>query len=633
MLQAINDKAKGILGWIIIGLISFTFALFGIADYLGDGSAPFAAKVDDTEISARQYQEAFSRHRQRMESMFSGKLPTDPAFENRMKQQVLDQLIVRALLENRATEAGYRVTDKMAAERIKTIESFQQDGQFAAAVYKQLINSQGMSLAQFENIFRNDMLVQQMQDALTKSSIVGNKTLQQLNSLQQQTRDVTFVEFSNNKYLSSISLTDEEIQQYYDQNRDRFMHPEKVSVSYVELKSDGISSNINIDEEEIRRQYDDYVASIADNEQRKAKHILIKFDQDADAATKTEAKNKADDVLARLKSGESFEELAKKISDDPGSANNGGDLGWVNKGMMGDVFDNALYKLNKNELSDIVQTGFGYHILKLVDIKGEKPVTYEAKKAELVKEIKLKEIEKIFYDRSELMATIAYENDDSLEPVADELKLTIKQSALFTRASGSGLASNKMIRDAAFSSTTLKEGRNSDVIELDRNHIVVLRIDQHVDTKAKTLEEVKPAIQMALKSIKAKEKIQSDGMQALVDLEAGKAIKQVAKDLNGNLKQLGKIKRDYASADQTIVRDAFQMAKPETDKSRYQVVDLRNGVAVIALNSVENSTEQPKAEEMQALAKDIEMELSSQEMMAVIDYLKSQSDIIESKNL
>jgi peptidyl-prolyl cis-trans isomerase D len=633
MLQAINDKAKGIIGWVIIALISFTFALFGIADYLGDGSAPFAAKVDDTEISVRTYQEALSRQRQRLESMFGGNLPADAAFENRMKQQVMEQLIVRALIENRVNQAGYRVTNEMASNKIKVIESFQQDGQFASAMYKQVINSQGMSLSQFENIFKGDMIVQQMQDALMNSSIVGNGTLLQLNHLQQQIRDVSYIEFKNNKYTSEITLTDEEIQQYYDQNSDRYMYAEQASISYVEIKTDDISSDIEIDEEVIRRQYDEYVASMAEEEQRQAKHILIQLDSAADEATKTQAKNKVDEALAALKSGASFEDLAKKFSDDPGSATKGGDLGWINRGMMGDVFDNALFKLNKNEISEIVQSSFGYHIIKLVDIKGLKPDSYESKKAELVKELKQEDVEKIFYERSELMATLAYENDDTLQPVADALELKIKQTGLFTRSSGLNIASNKAVRDAAFNSSALKEGRNSDVIELSSHHILVLRVDQHVSAKPKKLEEVKPVIEIALKAIRAKEKVQADGLQALVNLQQGQSLKQLAKAQNISVKQLGKIKRDYASADQAIVREAFQMNKPEAGKSEYKTVELANGVAVIVLNSVIKSEVKPDTQQLQALAKNIESGLSNQEMTAVIDFMKSQSDIVESKNL
>ena len=152
MLQTINDKAKGIIGWIIIALISFTFALFGIADYIDNGPAPFAAKVNDSEISVRSYQEALSRQRQRLESMFGGQLPNDTAFENTIKQQVLEQLISRAVLDGRVREAGYRVNDQMASEKIKSIESFQQDGQFASAIYKQMVNAQGRSVAQFKMI-------------------------------------------------------------------------------------------------------------------------------------------------------------------------------------------------------------------------------------------------------------------------------------------------------------------------------------------------------------------------------------------------------------------------------------------------------------------------------------------------
>jgi peptidyl-prolyl cis-trans isomerase D len=638
MLQAINDRAKGIIGWIIIGIISLTFALFGIADYLGDGPSPFAVKVDDSEVSIRDYQEALSRQRQRLDSMFAGKLPTDAAFENQMKQQVLNQLVTRILIENRARAAGYRVTDEMVSAEIKIIESFQQNGQFSSAMYEQAVNFQGMSVGQFENVFRSDMLVQQMQKALMQSSIIAGGDLQQVKKLQQQTREVSYIEFNNSQYMADISVTDEEVQRYYDQNSDSYMHPEQVSISYVELKADDIPSNIDVDEESIRRQYDEYVAFIADNEQRKAKHILVQFDADADDALATAAKNKINAALVELKSGASFDALAKKLSDDSGSASQGGDLGWISKGVMGEVFDAALFKLNKNEISDIVQTGFGYHLIKLVDIKTPAMDDYETRKAALIKDLKQQTIEKIFYDRSELMATLAYESDDTLMPVADALQLKMHQSELFTRATGSALAANSVVRNAAFDVSVLKEGRNSDVIELDRNHILVLRVDQHINAQPKNLDEVRAEIEMSLTFIKANEKAQEESFQALQDLQQGKSLKEVVKTQNVGLKRLGNIKRDNASADRIIVGEAFQMNKPAADKSVFKIVELRYGVAVIALHSVSETDAQVsvdgrQSDAMQALARDIEIGLSNQEMTAVIEFIKSQADITISKNL
>ena len=633
MLQAINDKAKGILGWVIIGLICITFALFGIADYLGNDSAAFAAKVDDTEISYRSYQEAVSRQRQRLESMFNGKLPSDAAFESRVKDQVLEQLITRALIENRVNEKGYRTTDSIASNKIKEIESFQEDGAFSSSMYKRMINSQGMSLAQFEDVFRSDLLVMQLQDAIIQTSIVGNGAIQQINKIQQQSRDISYLEINMNQFVADIVINDAEVQQHYEKNKMLYMHPEKVDVSYIEIKSDDLSSNVEIEEQAIREAYDDYLAHAAGNEQRQAKHILIQFDAMADSAVISKARNKIDGVVAELKSGTPFNELAIKHSNDPGSAAKGGNLGWISKGMMGDAFDEALFELNKNEVSDVVQSEFGYHVIQLTDIKAVTADTYDVKKAELISELKQKDVEKLFYERSELVATLAYENDDSLLSVANALDVKVSQSAAFTRNSGQGVAINKAIRDAAFSKEVLTEGRNSEVIELNKNHIVVLRVNQHIKASPKKLEEVKASIEVTLKSDNAKLKSQEIALKLLADLQNGASYTDSAKAKNIKLTDLGKVKRDSPSVDQVIINEAFQMTAPVEGKNAYKSIDLKNSVAVLVLKSVIDTEALATKEEMKKIMTDVESSLSSQEMTAVIDFIKSQSNIVKNQNL
>ena len=634
MLQAINDKAKGLVGGIIILFISIPFALWGIQEYVGGAEQPYAAKVNDVEITMRDYEEAVARQRQRLQSMFGGELPNDQAFENRIKQQVVEQLITQRVLEQMTISTGYMVSDSELARQIQNMEAFQQDGKFAVSIYENMLRSQGMSPSEFEYLFRRDLMVQQLQNGITKSSIVDNNSLALIDRLQKQTRDVSFLQFDQSVYLSKVELTEEEINQYFNENQSRYMHPEKVSIAYVELKADDLAIDAPVDEEELRRQYDDYVARIADTEQRKARHILIQLNADDDEATRNNKKQKIQDALDKIKAGESFEALAKTVSEDPGSAAQGGDLDWVAKGMMVPAFEDALFKLDKGEVSDIVTSSFGYHIIRLDDIKADKPEDFETKKAELVTLLQQEVIDNAFYERSELMATLAYENDQTLQPVAESLGVNIATTDLFTRVSGQGIAANDKVRQAAFSTAVLKEGRNTDVIELAENHIVVFRIDQHQPSKTKSLDEVRPQVELSLKAITAKQLAQADALQALADLESGKPIVDVAQINKGELKQLGNIDRNHSSVDKRIVSNAFQMHKSDADKAVYKLVDLSNAVVVVAVNKVtEAEASSAKAEELAAIQRQMQSVVSNQEMTAIMDYLKAQSEIIKSKDL
>jgi len=634
MLQSINDRAKGILGWIVIAFISVPFALWGIQEYIGGAPERFAAKINDHEISIRDYDRALARERDRLQDIFGGDLPNDAAFEKGIKERVVDQLVARNVLEQRVIGAGYRISNDNLARKIQTMESFQQDGKFASASYEQILNSQGMSVSQFEYLYRRDLIVQQLQEGVTKSSIVGKSATEQLNKLQQQMRDISYLLFKQSSFLSDVSVTEEEIQQFYDENQERYMHPEQTSITYVELKTEDLTVDVPVDEEALRRQYDEYMASLNDQQERKARHILVQLSDSADEATKAAKKQKIEDVLSQLKSGASFEKLAKSTSDDPGSASKAGDLGWVTKGMMVPAFEEALFKLKKGEISNVVKSSFGYHIIKLDDVKGSsKPETFASRKETLLKELKQEAVSNMFYERSELMATLAYENDDSLQTVADDMGLKIQQSKLFTRVAGQGIANNKKVRDAAFDSSVLKEGRNSDVIELAKNHILVLRVEEHIETKPKALSEVKTVVEISLKSNNAKQQAQATALQALADLQQGKSLDEFAKSKHAEVKNLGNVKRDHVGADTEVVRAAFQMAKPSSSDKSYKTVELHDGIAVVSVNAVKESTDITKREDLLALEKELQIDLSNQEMMSILDFLESKSEIIKGKEL
>jgi len=231
------------------------------------------------------------------------------------------------------------------------------------------------------------------------------------------------------------------------------------------------------------------------------------------------------------------------------------------------------------------------------------------------------------------MATLAYENDQTLQPVVDSLGLEIKKTDLFSRVAGKGIASNEAVRQAAFKDGILKEGRNSDVIELGKNHIIVLRLDQHLPAKPKSLDEVRAQVELTLKSVKAQHKAQADALQALANLQKGVAMADIAKDKHVELKKLGDINRDYVGIDKRIVNTAFQMTKPEAGKTAYESIELTSDAAVIAMNDVKDIKGEPSAEDLKAMQAELQSVIANKEMTAMLDYLKSRSDIVIAKDL
>lgn len=634
MLQAINDRLKGIVGGVIVFLLSITFASWGIQEYLTGGKEKYAASVNGTEISAREYENAVDKQRQRYQSLFGANMPTDAAFEQKMKQQVLDQLVLQRVLGQTVESADFRISDQQLIDKIREIEAFQQDGKFAAATFQQILGAQNMSVEDFYQLYRRDLMALQLQKGITSSVVIGKTSLQTYDALQHQSRDVSYVSFNHAKVVADISVTDDEVNKYFIEHQAGYQHPEQASISYLELSADNINVAATVDEEQLRRQYAEYVAGLAASDERRARHILIQLDPAAPADVKAQAKKKIEDILAQLKSGKSFAGLAQQYSDDTESASKGGDLGWIGKGMTESAFEQKLFAMNRpGEISDIVATAFGYHIIQLDEIKSAKVDSFEIRKAQLVKAAQQQEIDNLFYERSEQLATLAYENDQSLLPAADALGLKIQNTAMFTRSGGTGIAANESIRKAVFSDVVLKEGRNSEVIELGKNHVVVLRINEHQPAKPMTLEEVKPFVEMAVKAEKARQKVMATALQALADVRAGKSLEVIAREQGGELKKLGSIQRKFEGADKRVVEAAFRLDKPAAGQVSYDTVEAQNGVALVAVLAVSTQAQEARPEELQAAGSLLEGDLAEQEMTAVLNYLKSQSDIVIGKDL
>jgi peptidyl-prolyl cis-trans isomerase D len=630
MLQSIHDKAKGILGIIIVIFIGLVFALWGIGDYLTGAPEKFAAKVDDLQISQSQFDQALAQQRQRLQQQFQGGLPEGEAFEQRLKQQVLEQLITQRVLQKMVAEEGYRVPDQVLAQQIKAMEAFQQDGAFSNDAYQAIIGSQGMSVKEFENLFRSDLAIQQLQDAVMQSSIVGKAELEILNRIMNQSRQVNYLLFADDHYIPQVEVTDDEIRDYFAANQQAYMNPETVRVAYVEITQDDLLKDIPLDEDALQRLYDDYVASQSGKEQRKARHILFELPADASTQQQQAIESEAAAVLQQLQTGASFEQLASEHSDDPGSANQGGDLGWISRGMMLPEFEQALYALDKGEVSEPVKTSFGYHIIRVDDVRSEKIDSFADKKAELTEMLQARALEDQFYERSELMATTAYENDRSLQAVADALDAKIKTSERFSRDTGEGIAENEAVRKAAFDTVVLNEGRNSDIIEVAPYHAVVLRIETHTEATPKQLDEVKSSIAMRLKLQKAAEKSREAAQAALAVLESDTAIS--ALQTPAELVKLDALQRNSRSVDMALLREVFSLPKPVNGQPVYSVTQVANGTALIQLVSV---SEPPAMsdEELQQLAQQYQNEQASRDMSAVLEHLRSKVDIVRAERL
>lgn len=587
MLELIRSRAKGWFAWIIVGLIIIPFALWGVHQYIGAGGDNSVAKVDGVEISQGQLQTAFMQQRQRLQQMFGGKLP--PMFSDEMiKSQVLQQLIEKQMLVQSAVDNGMRIGDATLASTITGIDAFQENGKFSTARYRQLLGAQGMTPGMFEQRVRRDMLASQFTGSITETAFVTRSDVDNYLRLQQQQRTLGYLNIVQSKFKDDVAVSDKEISDYYDQHSQDYMQPERVKVDYLELNLADLAASIDVDEAAMRERYEAHKINYRTPEQRKASHILIKVAKDASPEEVTAAKEKAEDILARIRKGEDFAELAKTESDDPGSAKQGGDLGFFGKGVMDPDFEKATFALKKGEISEPVRSSFGFHLIKLVDIKGGETKSFDEVKASIKKEIQNERAEKKYYDMAEQLANLTYEHPESLQVAADQLGLAIKTSAYFSRNGGAGIAKNPKVTAAAFSEDVLARGNNSESLELERNHIVVLHLKDHQPEALRPLEQVRTAIENTLKADKSKEKAKELATKLIERIRAGEKPEELAKEQGVEWSGEKTLGRDSNDIPRPVSSAAFAMPHPVEGKPVNKQIDLPTGdQAVIILYSIE----------------------------------------------
>ncbi len=589
MLQAMRDRVMGVLGWIIIGLIIITFALFGLGSYLQDHSRVSAAKVNGVEITPRELQLAYQNQRANMEQMLGDAYNPALIDEGKLKQQALENLIRRELILQAAKADGMVVSDHLLAARIHAISAFQENGQFDQERYQRLLIQQGRTPAGFEQETQRLLTVEQLINGASNTAFVTDAEVNRAYSLQKQKRSFDYVIVAAEPFKAAMEPSDAEIKAYYEQHRDRFVTPQRVRLSYVRLNADALSEGIEVSDAAVKELYEQKKASLTTKQQRRASHILFQLpdDPDEDAVTKTRAE--AEKVLQQIRDGADFGTLAKQYSADPGSAAKDGDLGYFPAGAMVPAFDKAVFAMQVGDVSDLVRTQFGFHIIKLTDIKASAIPPLEDVRAELVKEIKQRQVDDQYYEQLEQLTDAAYENPDNLQAAADALVLDIKTTDWITESAGDSADIGKypQVRAAAFSDDVLEGGNNSEPLEVGQNDAIVVRIKDREAAHPTPIEEVQDKIVAALKQEQATKAAREEGEQLLQKLATGAAMKDLANADGLSYQQADAVGRDAPGHNPELIRDVFRLSRPDGGKPVEKGFALANGdYAVVQLKAV-----------------------------------------------
>ncbi|MEJ1356425.1 MAG: SurA N-terminal domain-containing protein [Candidatus Sedimenticola sp. (ex Thyasira tokunagai)] len=591
MLQSIRESAQGVIAWVIVVLISVPFALWGIQEYLGVSSDPVMASVNGQEITEKAFDRGYREFRQNLRERLGKNYRPELIDETVLRKEVLDAMIRNSLIMQATDQLNLRAGDEQVRGTIRRMQNFQAGGVFNQAAYERGVSMQGLTQAGFEAQVRSGLVSEQLPRAISVSEFVTSAEVNELVRLSQQKRAVDYLIVPSARFTDTIAVNESDTQSYYDAHHDEFMAPERVKVLYLELDLENIASTLEADEEAMLEYYDQHKSDYITEEQRSARHILIAVDATNDEAAESSARALADTTLARINGGEDFSAVAKELSQDPGTSDMGGDLGYFGKGEMDDAFDAAAFAMNEGAISEPVRTEFGFHIIQLTGIRPKQGKSFDDARDE-VKVAHLKDqAERLFYEYAEKMNDLAYEDPDSLEPAAAVLNLEVSESGWFTRDGGEGIASSLKVASAAFSDDVLSGGHNSEAIELGAEHMVVLRILEHEESALKELADVSVEITTKLKMDGAGEKAREQADILVAQLKAGAAIDTLAQDNGLLLEQKGLVERDSRDLPAGLVSHLFVMPRPEEGKASFGQAQLAGGnVAVIALKQVNDGT-------------------------------------------
>lgn len=626
MLEKFRNVIQGWLGKALIIILLLPFAFFGISSiFQVNPNRNVVAEVNDQEISESDLLRAMEISKQTLISQL-GEQAASLLTNEVLRPSTLNTLIDQALLKQSAEENGLQISTQVIHKMIAGMEAFHIDGKFSQQRYEALLRSNGLSPESFPEKIREDLLLQQSKNGYLTTGFATKNEINFLQGLKNQTRTFQYAQLDAKQFLDSVNVTDQQIQDYYNKNKESFKTEESISLDYLLINKSDYVSQENPTEDEINQKYQEKIAEIRDSEERSASHILIEVN---DKRSKEVALKLAEEVSSRLSKGESFATLAKEFSDDKGSSTAGGSLGFAGHGAYVEAFEKSLYSLKVGEISKPVLTEFGYHLIRLDGIRPEIPGIDQIK-PQLIEQIKLTKAQQPYQDALESLKNLVYESSN-LDEAATFLQKKVLSSETFTQSgegSSNDVISSPAVKEVAFSKTFLESGNNSEVIELDDKHAVVFRIHAHNPSKIKDVAEVKADIIATLKVRAADEFAKKVAQDILTDLKAGVSGEAVATKYAITWKKAENVSRDAAGYDRGLLEAIFKQAKPVPAQPVYTSFPLEgNKVAVAILESLGSGQESAPKEEDDMLKQTLENQKGLVELSAYQAWLKEQAKI------
>ena len=607
MLQSIRSRITGVLALVILGLIALSFVFFGVATPSGGQGLTYAAKVNGSEVPLNSLRSELQRIESQQAQFYPDGIPEEQRAQLRVR--ILDGLIRRELVNQRVYDDRYRTSDEALYKEIKRIPQFQLNGVFDRDVYEQQLRIAGRSPGQFEHETKASLSVGQLSTAISKSAFVTEAELARRHALENEQRSVSYTIIPASKFKSEVSVSDEDLVAEYEKTKDTLLTNEQVDIEYIELTASDLATQLEVSAEDLSKYYDEVKFRFGSPEERDVSHIFLEYD----AATLAEQEKLANDLLTQLKDGADFGELAKANSDDVISANDNGSLGLVSndEDLLGKEFATGLFAMAVGDEPKLIKAALGFHIVKLNEIKESSAPSFAElsveQNTELESEYRNLQVEGILAEKADALAQEVFDARDNLAAVAEANGLELKTQKNIERRTYSGIASNQVIKNSAFSDE-LRDGTNSDLLAVTTEQAVFLRVIEYRDVRQKTLDEVKVSLRAALEQKAASAKAAELGVALQAEISTEEELKNKSEEAAYNFTANSTVNRTQAGLKSDLLTAIFQAEKPAENAIVEQGVPLNNGdYAIFLISDVKQAdfavlSESEKTANMRALA-------------------------------
>lgn len=614
MLQDIRDNSQGTIAKIIIGLLIVVMSLWGVESIIGGFSGePEVASVDGEPITEREFLRTVQIEGQRRLSQMD---EPDPSLldEDQIRREVLESLIQQQVLIHDAAEQGLELSNEDIDALIRQMPQFAVDGQYSPERFAATVRNMGMGVAEFREAMHKDYVVNQIRAGIIQSGIVTDDNLNQLLSIQNQTRDFRVLSLASEEVRDDIEVSDNDIETYYQNNIDDYRLPERVDAEYIALSLEALAENVDVSDEDLQTYYETRASEMA-SEERRAAHILLEQGDDTSGTMAA--------IQERLEAGEAFEDLAAEFSADTMSAEEGGDLGFAERGVYDEAFEEALFALEEGEVSEPVTTSFGVHLIKLLDVRQAEVPPLEEMESELRRELAQQQARDRFAEVRAELADSAYAADDLNAP-AEELGLEIRETADVTREGGNAPFDHAGLVRQLFSEDVLRDRFNTELIDVGDNVSVVARVKTYYEAEEQPLDDVREDIRTVLVEQKTREALRERADALIAELEAGQDVEALEV---GEWAAYEGQSRNASGLERELMSAVFSLERPEEDGARYGQALTGDGVAIIALDQVNEGEVDDRSTELVQLRGFLSSLEGQREYAAYQRYLRERAEV------